>query len=152
MRTRGFEIVRNYLEQNIALPARKTVQSAGYDIEAASGAVLKAGLVTAVPTGLKAYMGPDEYLGIHIRSGLSVKNALSLINGQGIIDADYYNNPENEGHIIIAFFNHSANDAIIKKGDRIAQGIFYKYLLADGDCGQKKSKRQGGFGSTDGSG
>jgi dUTP pyrophosphatase len=152
MRTRGFEIVKKYLGQNIALPARKTAQSAGYDIEAASYAVLKAGLVTAVPTGLKAYMEPDEYLGLHIRSGLSAKHSLSLVNGQGIVDADYYDNPENEGHIIIAFFNHSANDAIIKKGDRIAQGIFYKYLLADGDHGQKKLDRKGGFGSTDGFG
>ncbi|MDR3348758.1 MAG: dUTP diphosphatase [Acidaminococcales bacterium] len=148
MRVRGFETVTKYGGANINLPKRRTAQSAGYDIAAAESAVLKAGLVTKVPTGLKAYMRSDEFLGVHIRSGLSVNNALSLVNGQGIIDADYYNNPDNEGHIIIAFLNHSGTDVTIEKGERIAQGIFYKYLMADGDREQKKEARRGGFGST----
>jgi dUTP pyrophosphatase len=151
MKTRGFEITKEYSGRGISLPTRKTAQSAGYDLEAAEDTVLKAGKVTMAPTGLKAYMQGDEYLGVHIRSGLAVRNALSLVNGQGIIDADYYNNPGNEGHIVIAFFNSSDNDVAIEKGERVAQGIFYKYLLADGDRDAKKAARQGGFGSTGGS-
>ncbi len=150
MKTRGFEVVSNYLDKAIKLPERKTTLSAGYDISAAQDAVLKSAQVTIIPTGLKVYMLPDEYLGIHIRSGLSIKNAVSLINGQGIIDADYYDNPDNEGHIMIALYNHSDRDLSIKQGDRIAQGIFYKYLLADNDGASNKQSRQGGLGSTKG--
>ena len=143
---RGFEIISQYLNSGISLPVRKTAASAGYDIAAAQDSTLLPGKVTLVPTGLKAYMAGDEYLGIHIRSGLAVKQGVSLINGQGIIDADYYNNPDNEGHILIAVFNHSDQPVVITKGTRLAQGIFYKYLLADHDC--PGGERLGGLGST----
>lgn len=148
MPLRGFEIVSTYQEKKIMLPKRKTVNSAGYDIAAAETVVLKPYEVTIIPTGLKAYMLDNEYLGIHIRSGLSIKNKLSLINGQGIIDADYYNNPENEGHIMIAIFNYNDGPIVVKEGERIAQGIFYKYLKTDNDE-LSDTIRTGGFGSTD---
>lgn len=143
---RGFEVITQYKDCDIILPARKTASSAGYDITAAQDATLIPGKVTLVPTGIKAYMGEDEYLGIHIRSGLAIKHSLNLINGQGIIDADYYNNPDNEGHIIIGIFNHGTEPVTISKGSRLAQGIFYKYLKADNDCAA--AIRSGGFGST----
>ena len=91
-------------------------------------------------------MQADEYLGIHIRSGLAFKNALSLINSQGIIDSDYYNNSGNEGHIMIAVYNHGDEPVSVAKGDRVAQGIFYHYLLTDNDAAA--ASRSGGMGST----
>ena len=148
MKTRGFEILEEYKMAAIELQQRKTGSSAGYDIEAAAEVSLAPRQVAIIPTGLKAYMLPDEYLGVHIRSGLSIKKQLSLINGQGIIDADYYNNPDNEGHIMLAIFNHSEVPVKIEKGMRIAQGIFYKYLTADGDAPGCGEIRQGGMGST----
>lgn len=146
MRCRGFEFIKTYKDAGLPLPERKTAASAGYDLVAAADTLLPPGAVTLVPTGLKAYMQPDEYLGIHIRSGLAVKNALSLVNGQGIIDADYYDNPGNEGHILVAVVNHGAAAVTVARGERIAQGIFYKYLRADGD--DTTGSREGGFGST----
>lgn len=146
--SRGFEIISSYKNAQLVLPQRKTLFSAGYDIAAAEDIVLLPGKVSLIPTGVKAYMERDEYLGIHIRSGLAVKNSLTLINGQGIIDADYYNNEGNEGHILIAVFNHGDREVIIAKGTRIAQGIFYKYLLADQDVHSGAAVRKGGLGST----
>ncbi len=148
MKKRGFEIVTDYAKKSITLPERKTQKSAGYDIAAAEDAVLLPGKVTLVPTGLKAYMQEDEFLGLHMRSSVSIKNALSFINSVGIIDADYYNNESNEGHIMLAIYNHSDKAFHVTKGMRLAQGIFYKYLLADDDDVAAKSVRQGGIGST----
>lgn len=148
MKTRGFEIARGYADQDIHLPHRKTARSAGYDIEAAADCVLLPHQVTVVPTGLKAYMQPDEYLGIHVRSGFSIKKQLSCINSQGIIDADYYGNADNDGHILVALVNHSDVPVQVEKGMRIAQGIFYSYLTADDDEAGTGAVRQGGFGST----
>lgn len=150
MEGRGFEVITFYQDRAINLPQRKTAYSAGYDLEAAEDTILIPSTVTLVPTGLKAYMPSDEYLGVHIRSGLSIRNKVSLINGQGIIDADYFNNADNEGHIIVAIYNHGKKQVEIKKGDRIAQGIFYEYLKADYDkCEGSNKIRTGGFGSTD---
>ncbi|SDF06247.1 deoxyuridine 5'-triphosphate nucleotidohydrolase [Sporolituus thermophilus] len=147
MRQRGFEIVSSYIDKGIVLPRRQTAASAGYDFAAAEDVVAAPQTVTLIPTGLKAYMLPDEYLSIHIRSSLAVKHGLSLINGQGIIDADYYNNPTNEGHIILAVFNHGTQAVQIAKGTRIAQGIFNKYMLVDNDR-IAGATRIGGIGST----
>ncbi len=143
---RGFEIVSMYEEEDIHLPVRKTSESAGYDIESAADVVLEPQKVTIVPTGLKAFMGHDEYLAIHIRSGISIKQGLMLINSTGIIDSDYYNNEENEGHIMIAFYNTGTEPIEVKKGERVAQGIFAKYLLAADD--NAVGIRTGGIGST----
>jgi len=146
MRHRGFEIIQSYRGRGIRLPRRETAHSAGYDIEAAEKAELPPRGVAVIPTGLKAYMQPDEYLGIHIRSGFSLRNRVFLLNGQGVVDADYYNNKNNEGHIQIALINFGDETVRIQKGMRIAQGIFYKYLTSDGD--DAAGTRFGGFGST----
>ena len=70
-----------------------------------------------------------------------------LANGVGVIDADYYGNPETDGHFQVLVFNVLNHDLQIKKGDRIAQVIFQKFLIADGD--DASGQRRGGFGSTD---
>ena len=146
VRIRGFEVVSTHEDSGINLPHRKTARSAGYDIEAAENVTVPANGLAVVPTGVKAFMMDDEYLGIHIRSGLSFKNNLSLVNDEGVIDADYYNNPDNEGHIQIGIVNHSSQPVEIKKSERIAQGIFKKYLHIDDD--NAEGEREGGMGST----
>lgn len=144
MRNRGFEIVSDFKDKHINLPTRKTSKSAGYDIEAAEDKIIKAGKMAVIATGLKAYMQDDEYLGIHIRSSLAFKKHLNLVNSQGVIDADYYNN---EGHIMIGLINFGNEDVEITKGMRIAQAIFYKFLIID-DEKKVDTIRSGGFGST----
>ena len=146
MKQRGFEIVSYYQEKNIILPSRKTKFSAGYDIATAENIILLPQQVTLIPTGIKAYMQTDEYLGVHIRSSIAIKQNLTLINNVGVIDSDYYNNVENEGHIMIPVYNYNQSSVTIEKDTRIAQGIFYRYLLASDD--KAENIRIGGIGST----
>ncbi|EGO63213.1 deoxyuridine 5'-triphosphate nucleotidohydrolase [Acetonema longum] len=151
---RGFEIVSGFrdLASGIHLPERKTQFSAGYDIFSVEDVCLEPAKVTLIATGLKAYMPGDEFLGIYIRSGMAVKHQLCLVNSVGIIDADYYNNPDNEGHILVAVLNLGPEKFILPKGTRFAQGIFQKYFCCDyendanGDA--PHAKRMGGIGST----
>jgi len=145
-KVRGFEVVTAFLDKGINIPQRKTARSAGYDIESAEDVEVPPHGKKVIPTGLKAYMREDERLEIHIRSGISIKQSLSLLNDEGVIDADYYDNLDNEGHILVAFINHTDKAVQIKKGERIAQGIFSKYLLTDID--KANGKRSGGIGST----
>ena len=147
MRKRGFEIISTYKDKNINLPSRKTAKSAGYDLEAGTDVLIEAGKTAIIPTGLKAYMLDDEYLGIHIRSSLAFKKHLNLINAQGIIDADYYNNPNNEGHAWLKLQNEGDKDYVVKKGDAICQGIFTKFLTVDNEE-KIINERKGGLGST----
>ena len=148
MKIRGFEKVAKYADVDFPMPERKTELSAGYDFCLPEEVTLEPGKLQLVPTGVKAYMQPGEWLGMHIRSSMAVKKRLMLVNNVGIIDADYYNNPDNEGHIMLALLNMGENPVTLPKGERVAQGIFYNYLTADGDEKVSKAVRGGGFGST----
>ena len=151
MKTRGFEVVKEYIDKGINLPVRKTKHSAAYDIEAAEDLVLpsfKKGMKpTLIPTGLKAYMQSDEVLLIVPRSSGPKKQGISFPHNVGVIDSDYYNNPDNEGHIFVQCINLKDEDVVIKKGEAVAQAIFQKYLTVDDD--NAEGMRTGGFGSTD---
>ena len=151
MRNRGFEVVKEYANKGINLPIRKTKHSAAYDIEAAEEVVLpsfKKGMKpTLIPTGLKAYMQSDEVLLIVPRSSGPKKQGISFPHNVGVIDSDYYNNSDNEGHIFVQCINLKDEDVVIKKGEAVAQAIFQKYLTVDDD--NAEGMRTGGFGSTD---
>ena len=145
-RVRGFEKISTWEEEDIHLPVRKTAKSAGYDIESPTTFTINPHRKVVLGTGLKAYMQDDEYLALHIRSSIGIKRGLQLMNGTGIIDADYYNNPDNEGHIMLALVNTTDEPVKILTGECIAQGIFEKYLLTDDDYAT--AERVGGMGST----
>lgn len=151
MRKRGFEIVKEYVNKGINLPVRKTKHSAAYDVEAAEEIVLpsfKKGMKpTLIPTGLKAYMKSDEVLLIVPRSSGPKKQGISFPHNVGVVDSDYYNNTDNEGHIFVQCINLKDEDVVIKKGEAVAQAIFQKYLTVDDD--NAEGERTGGFGSTD---
>lgn len=136
---RGFEILEGY--SGIHIPTRKTAYSAGYDLEAAEDVCVSREKISLVPTGLKAFFPADEVLLIYLRSSLAVKYNLILANGVGVIDADY------RGHIILPVVS-LGGEFEIKRGMRIAQGIFQKYLTVDGDTIGVGEMRRGRFGST----
>ena len=149
-KVRGFEIAKGFEDKNINLPERKTKYSAAYDLEAAEDTVIpafKMGMKpTLIKTGLRAYMMPDEVLIIVPRSSGPKKQGILFPHSMGVIDKDYYGNEDNDGHIFVQCINIKDEDVIIKKGEAVAQAIFQKYLMIDGD--NAEGIRKGGFGST----
>ena len=147
---RGFEIAKGFEDKNINLPERKTKASAAYDIEAAEDTIIpafKPGMKpTLIKTGLKAYMQEDEVLLIVPRSSGPKKQGILFPHSTGVIDADYYENIDNDGHIFIQCINIKDTDVTIKKGEAIAQAMFQKFLIVDND--KAEGIRIGGFGST----
>lgn len=101
---------------------------------------------TLVSTGLKCQLEEGTYLKLVMRSSTPLKYWLVMANAQGIIDADYYNNADNEGEIFLQVINFSPFDIQIRKGDVIAQGIITPYLTLTDDA--RHGERKGGFGST----
>lgn len=102
---------------------------------------------TLIPTGIKCHLDADQFLQLSIRSSSPLKYWVILANGVGIIDADYYNNPDNEGHIYFQVINLSPIPIQIKKGDAIGQGVIMNYIKTEQDSAT--AERTGGFGSTD---
>lgn len=118
-----------------------------YGMDTIKKIVKEYNLRTMVPTGLKVKMDDNVVLELHPRSSTGSNCLLQLANQTGIVDADYYNSEDTEGHIFIPLINLSPYDIQIRKGDKIAQGIFHEYLITDDD--EAFGERTGGFGSTD---
>lgn len=129
------------------IPKRSTKNSAGYDFESLYDFTLKPNEIIKIPTGIKVAMNPDEVLFMIVRSSMGFKYNVRLVNQVGVIDSDYYNNSDNEGHMFIKLHNQGNSDYVVKKGDKICQGIFTKYLTVD-DEEQIENERLSGFGST----
>lgn len=167
MRTRGFEVCKGYEDKDITLPIRKTKKSVGYDIEAAEDTVIPSIWKTVfenikkflsgdheyetikptlVKTGVKAYFQEDEALFLANRSSHPGKKGLVLANSIGIIESDYYENPDNDGHLLYAYYNFFPTDVTIKKHEAVGQAFFQKFLVTDDD--KATGERLGGFGST----
>lgn len=145
---RGFEVVRDdyrkHKGEELQLPTRATKKSMGYDFYSPIDLVIPPNKVGKIWTDTKAYMEDDECLILNVRSSQGGK--VMLANTQGWIDSDYYSNDGNDGNIGIFLLNISDVDYVIKKGDRVAQGAFFKFLVADN--GNTDNERDGGFGSS----
>ncbi|SDB10673.1 dUTP pyrophosphatase [Streptococcus henryi] len=145
MKIRGFELVSQFTDNNL-LPKRETAHAAGYDLKAAVTTEIASGEIKLVPTGVKAYMQAQEVLYLFDRSSNPRKKGLVLINSVGVIDGDYYGNPDNEGHIFAQMKNITDETVVVEAGERIVQGVFMPFLVVDGD--DATGQRTGGFGST----
>ena len=132
---------------SLQLPKRATKGSAGYDFYAPFTFHLNPGETIKIPTGIRVKMENNWVLQLYPRSGLGFKYRLQLNNTVGIIDSDYYNNEDNEGHIFVKLVNDSDEDYEINIGDKIVQGVFQKIMVTD-DEGDIENERAGGMGST----
>lgn len=139
---------RLYCDYNeFELPKRATTKSAAYDLSSRRYMRIEPNEMCLIPTGVKCQLDDNMFLGVYIRSSMASKFSLELVNAVGIIDADYYNNKDNEGHIWLAIRNNGDKPFYVYPGNRLAQGIIQQYhTIADDNVTEK---RAGGFGSTD---
>lgn len=144
-----------YMYNQIKLPERSTKNSAGYDFFSPIGLTVPAGACVIIPTGIKCNLKTTEsdengqigkFLALYPRSSYGFKYGMRLMNTVGIIDEDYYNNQENEGHIMVAI--NTMNEFKLNFGDKFCQGIVQPYYKLSGEA-EVETTRQGGIGSTD---
>lgn len=131
--------------ENITIPARATQGSAGYDFSLPYDITIEPNENIKIETGIRCKIQKGYVLKLYPRSSLGFKYGLQLRNTVGIIDSDYYN-ADNEGHIQAKLTNTGNSIIKLKQGDRFMQGVFVEYFLADELL--VKTKRKGGFGST----
>lgn len=141
------EVTNKQNKEKAVLPKRKTSGSAGYDFFLPYDVEIAPHSTSSLLfTDIKAKMPQNFVLMLFIRSSLGIKKGLRLANVTGIIDSDYYNNPDNEGNIGIKIKNDSDETVLLKAGDSVVQGIFLRYYSVIED--NTDSDRKGGFGST----
>ena len=126
-----------YFEGNVT---RATKGSAGYDIRVTNDAVVNPGETVVFHTGIKVHMGSDDVLLMFVRSSVGIKRHLMMSTGTSVIDSDFTD------EIMVPLTNYGSEPQEIKSGERVAQGVFVKYLLTDTD--DTEDERKGGIGST----
>lgn len=130
----------------VTLPARETAGSAGFDLASSADLTIEPGQILLVPTGLVVRVPDGYFLGIFARSSTPYKRGLVVPNGVGIVDSDYCG-PDDE--IKVQVLNITKEPVHVRRGDRIAQGIFLKFAAPEWDEGPVETDRtRGGFGST----
>lgn len=140
-----FEKVKR-IEEEIKLPERSTLNSAGYDFFAIEDIIFNPETITRVFTGIKCELMPNQVLILANRSSNPSKKGLILLNGIGVIDADYYGNPDNDGEIAFEFYNMLDEIVEIKKGEKLGQGLILKFDKVEDDF--VTNVRKSGWGST----
>ena len=129
------------LYDSVTIPQRSSSATAGYDLPLLADLELQPGETIKLPTGLKARFQPDEMLLLIVRSKTGFKYNIRLCNQVGVIDSDYYNNTDHEGHLFIKIQNEDTVAHSFKRGDALVQGIFTKYLATDSDNNLQKKRR-----------
>lgn len=142
-KTRGFEFIKGF-ENKVKLPKRQTKHSSAYDFYLPEDIEIAPMESIMIESGIKSYMPDNEELLLSIRSKWGAKFRLILLAHK--IDSDYYGNSDNDGHISITVMNLGKETFKLEKGERICQGSFYEYKLADND--NTTGIRTGGIGST----
>lgn len=153
----NYDVVKKEINKIIEVypnkkPQRSTEFSAGYDFYAPFDIKIPFGESLVIPTGIKCSIQHDMFLALFPRSGQGFKYGITITNTVGIIDSDYYNNDNNEGHIMVKITNNNnsiGKDFEVKSGEAFCQGIFIPYGRTVDDDMVAKSVRSGGFGSTD---
>ena len=137
------------LHPSIPLPEYQTEGAAGFDLAASEDVTIPPASVALVPTGLVIQAPAGHFLGVFARSSTPLKRGLMVANGVGVVDRDYCGAAD---EIRIQVLNFTAQPVHVKKGDRLAQGLFLPVTQAtweetDGDL---REGSRGGFGATGG--
>lgn len=146
--TRFQEVISPKINAETILPTQATSRSAGSDFRVKEDITIRSGETKITFTDIKCKLNPDEVLYIYIRSSVGFNQGVVLANGTGVVDSDYFGNPDNDGNIGLPLHNYSDSLVKFKSGDRVAQGVIHKIVNTSPNYVPSTKARKGGFGST----
>lgn len=142
------DLLWSELYDDIIIPQRKTRWSAGYDFHSPYTFSLAPGESALIETGIKIELNPNQVLLFFPRSSMGFKYFMRIANTIPVVDADYFGNPDNEGHIFIKIRNEGDKPMDIHRGEAFVQGVINEYCIVDEDSFDTGLGRLGGIGST----
>lgn len=137
--------VKIIAEDDSLVPEYQTQGSAACDLKSIDEIVIPPGSRVTVSTGVKLEIPSGFGAMVCSRSGLAAKNGIQVLNAPGLCDNDY------RGTVKVILHNSGKEEFIVRKGDRIAQLLFFPIFQA---IFQKVSeigstvRGEGGLGST----
>jgi len=124
------------------IPTYSTEHSSGMDLVSQQDVIIQPKEWNLIRTGTYIKLQEGYEAQVRSRSGLAYKEGVSVLNSPGTIDSDY------RGEIGVILINHSNKPFSVTKGMRIAQLVVAKYERINIGNVVKKTRGEGGFGST----
>jgi len=134
------------IDKSLPLPVYETLGSVGFDLSARIDTLIAPGKIELIPANVIIRVPFGYSLLLVSRSSTPRKHGLTKPHGIGVIDHDYCG-PEDE--IKIQVYNFTSEPVTIKKGQKVAQGLFVKTDRLDfEEVSELNHASRGGFGST----
>lgn len=150
------------LHPDAVIPQYQSLGASGFDLVALEDTVILPCATKMVKTGIAVEVPQGFELQVRPRSGTSLKTPLRVVNSPGTVDSDYRGEccvimQNTAGHSMntqIKAFDGTwvdGNSQLIKKGERIAQGVICPVVRAEFEEATELSdsaRGASGFGST----
>jgi len=134
------------IDKELPLPVYETEGSVGLDLLAREDTLIKSKEIGLIPCNIIVEVPEGYVFIIASRSSTPRKKGLLMPHGIGILDQDYCG-PDDEA--LAQFYNFSDEDVTIKRGEKVAQGLFLPLSkISWEEVDEIKKESRGGLGIT----
>jgi len=133
------------IDKDLPLPMYATQGSVGFDLYCREETEIAPRCIELIPANVIVQIPPGYMLMLTMRSSTPRRKGLLIPNGVGIIDQDYGGEGD---ELRVQVLNFREEAVTVKRGERIAQGIFIPVARATWNEADEMGSGRGGFGST----
>ncbi len=133
------------IDKSLPLPTYATAGSVGFDLLCREDVEILPRQIELIPANVIVRVPPGYVLLLTLRSSTPLRKSLLIPNGVGVIDQDYCGEGD---ELKVQVFNFSEEAVLVKRGERIAQGLFLPVMRASWEEVEEVGTGRGGFGST----
>jgi dUTP pyrophosphatase len=133
------------IDKSLPLPIYATAGSVGFDLLCREDREILPRQIELIPGNVIVRIPTGYFLILTLRSSTPRRKSLLIPNGVGIIDQDYCGEGD---ELKVQVLNFSEEAVQVKKGERIAQGLFIPVMLVEWEEIEEVGQGRGGFGST----
>ena len=133
------------IDTDLPLPAYATAGSVGFDLICREDREIQPRQIELIPGNVIVRIPAGFFLMLTLRSSTPRRKGLLIPNGVGIIDQDYCGEGD---ELQVQVFNFSEETAFVRRGERIAQGLFLPVMRVSWREVEELGQGRGGFGST----
>ncbi len=144
-RLQHLKVAIKRVDKSLPLPVYATAGSVGFDLLCREDVEVLPRQIELIPGNVIVRIPAGYFLLIALRSSTPRRKSLIIPNGVGIIDQDYCGEGD---EIKVQVLNFGEGAVQVKKGERIAQGLFIPVVRVEWEEVDQVGQGRGGFGST----
>ena len=145
MQAQHLRVAIKRIDKGLPLPVYATAGSVGFDLLCRETVEILPRQIELIPGNVIVRIPVGYFLMLTLRSSTPRRKGLLIPNGVGIIDRDYAGEGD---ELKVQVLNFGDEAVEVKRGERIAQGLFIPVVHVQWDEIEEVGQGRGGFGST----